>query len=108
MGNIDDPELPPHADAYTPNVDPELLIVTKETAKESTDSRPDWMYDGSFLVFRKLEQDVGAFEARTKEWSEKIKQSKEYVGAKLMGRWPSGKSHRVAPILCLVGDITTC
>jgi deferrochelatase/peroxidase EfeB len=84
------------------NTDLELLIVTKDTAKEGGDSRPDWMYDGSFLVFRKLEQDVKAFQVLTSRYEEVDCGSPGLLSAKLMGRWPSGKCYMIASVLCLV------
>ena len=62
----------------------------------------DWTDNGSFLVFRRLRQKVGAFHQFLHETAEKLQKSfpaiKEtepgLVGAKLVGRWPSG-----APVL---------
>ncbi|PZS36243.1 MAG: hypothetical protein DLM59_01580, partial [Pseudonocardiales bacterium] len=51
---------------------------------------PAWADNGSYLVFRRLRQDVGAFHdflhARGREFAVQPGQ----VGAKLVGRWPSG------------------
>jgi hypothetical protein len=83
--------------------DPRLLIVTGDTKRESSIPRPPWMENGSFLVFRKLEQNIKAFEDLTEQWEKKGCESKEHMGAKLMGRWKSGKCHILASILVLVG-----
>ena len=90
--------------AVNMNTDPELLIVTEDTwSEEGSVPRPKWMYDGSFLVFRKLEQNVKGFEALIGQWHDKNCESKAHMGAKLMGRWQSGKCHIVASILRPVG-----
>lgn len=50
---------------------------------------PSWSRNGSFVVFRKLQQNVGAFREfakRAPEWG----LNPEQLGAKLVGRWPSG------------------
>ena len=58
---------------------------------------PDWTANGSFLVFRRLVQDVGLFwrtmrklahELSTKPGFERI--NEDWLAARLVGRWPSG------------------
>ena len=99
MNGIDPPDPAPEPNMNTAQ---ELLIVTDKTSSESNISRPDWMHNGSFLVFRKLEQHVGAFEDLTKRNWEMMKcASQEQMAAKLMGRWKSGKSQLVPSILCI-------
>ncbi|KAF2001300.1 Dyp-type peroxidase [Amniculicola lignicola CBS 123094] len=85
----DEPEILP----FSMKTDSSLLIVSEKTASEAPGrlaTRPPWMFGGSFLVFRKLEQDVPAFEALTKKFLEYSCQSPGHMGAKLMGRWKSG------------------
>jgi Dyp-type peroxidase family len=55
---------------------------------------PAWAKDGSFLVFRRLRQDVQAFREFVREAALELELSTDFVGAKLVGRWASG-----APIL---------
>ena len=74
------------------NTDPSIIIVAKDTHHEGGVSRPKWMHDGSFVVFRKLEQDVEGFEKLTGRFEEFKCASKAHMGAKLVGRWPSGKA----------------
>ena len=49
-----------------------------------------WMKNGSFLCFRKLQQDVKAWDDAVTSIADKAKADPKLVGAKLMGRWPSG------------------
>lgn len=73
------------------NTNPSIIIVTSKTKHEgSGGGRPSWMHDGSFIVFRKLEQDVEGFETLTDRYSEYDCKNKAQMGAKLMGRWANG------------------
>ena len=53
--------------------------------------RPRWMVEGSFLVFRKLEQDVQGFINLANKFASAGCANPEHCGAKLMGRWKSGR-----------------
>lgn len=55
---------------------------------------PSWARDGSFLVFRRLRQDVGAFHQFLRDTAAEFHLDPEYVAAQLVGRWRSG-----APLL---------
>jgi Dyp-type peroxidase family len=57
---------------------------------EFREGGPKWMEDGSFLVFRRLRQNVGAFHAFLKKEGERLKLGTELFGAKCVGRWASG------------------
>ena len=107
MGGIDKFERsgPPNM-----NTDPNIIIVTSTTHHEGETERPDWMHDGSFIVFRKLEQNVEGFEALTDQWQNYKCASKAHMGAKLVGRWQSGKLLIVASVPSPFGNInlTTC
>ena len=46
--------------------------------------------NGTYLVFRKLAQDVGALWTYLAAQAERLGTSPEWLGAKLVGRWPSG------------------
>ncbi|WP_445149867.1 Dyp-type peroxidase [Baekduia sp. Peel2402] len=60
---------------------------------------PPWAKDGSFLVYRRLRQDVLGFEAFTKGASEGLGLNPDQLGAKLVGRWKSGAAMEPVPAL---------
>ena len=61
------------------------------TAKGATAAGgPAWAVNGSFLVFRRLRQDVAGWRAFTKKTAKALKMSDDLVGAKLFGRFKSG------------------
>ncbi|MGG3647131.1 Dyp-type peroxidase [Bacillus wiedmannii] len=51
---------------------------------------PEWARNGSYLVFRRLSQDVEAFHNILKEIKDETGLTCSFIGAKLFGRWPSG------------------
>jgi Dyp-type peroxidase family len=60
-------------------------------------SEPDWTRNGSFLVFRRLRQDVGLFWRTMREEAARLAKlpgfegmSDESLAARIVGRWPSG------------------
>ena len=68
---------------------PPALEGLKEKAYPK--KRPGWMVEGSFLVFRKLEQNVQGFLDLTDKFASGASANADQFGAKLMGRWKSGK-----------------
>lgn len=55
---------------------------------------PEWAHNGSFLVFRRLRQDVGGFHRWVHDVAAARQVEPEYVAALVCGRWPDG-----APLL---------
>lgn len=53
-------------------------------------SGPDWTADGSYLVYRRLRQDVAAFHEFVAELAEAQDISEDLAGAKVVGRYKSG------------------
>jgi Dyp-type peroxidase family len=60
-------------------------------------STPDWTRNGSFLVFRRLRQDVGMFWRTMRDEAARLatapgfeKLDDEALASRLVGRWPSG------------------
>lgn len=51
---------------------------------------PKWARNGSFLVFRRLQQDVAAFNKFVENMSAEAGMNSDLLGAKLIGRWKSG------------------
>jgi Dyp-type peroxidase family len=54
------------------------------------DLPPGLARNGSYLVYRKLEQDVPAFRELTADLGRRLKGGAEEAAAKLIGRWPDG------------------
>jgi Dyp-type peroxidase family len=66
---------------------------------------PAWAANGSYLVFRRLRQDVAAFRQFVAESATTLRDRPDYtditpelVGARLVGRWPSGAPVARAPL----------
>ena len=55
-----------------------------------TQPLPPWTRNGSFVVFRRLRQDVAAFKAAMADQGAAIGLSADQLGAKLVGRWATG------------------
>jgi len=51
---------------------------------------PDWTHNGSFVVFRRLRQDVAAFRRFMAEQAAAVGLSPDLLAAKMVGRWHSG------------------
>jgi Dyp-type peroxidase family len=51
---------------------------------------PGWTHNGSFVVYRRLRQDVAAFQSAMATQAPTVQLSADQLGAKLVGRWPSG------------------
>jgi Dyp-type peroxidase family len=63
-------------------------------------SFPQWLKNGSFLVFRRLRQDVALFRNAFKKLAEDISDSglsADMLMAKAVGRWPDGTPLAVSP-----------
>jgi Dyp-type peroxidase family len=63
-----------------PNPDPGPVSV----------SGPAWTKDGSYVVFRRLRQDVAGFETNLRGLAKSLAWSVDLTGAKLVGRYKSG------------------
>jgi Dyp-type peroxidase family len=53
-------------------------------------SGPSWTKNGSYLVFRRLQQDVAKFQTQIKDLATQLSMTQDLVGAKLVGRYKSG------------------
>ena len=70
------------------NTVPQSMIVVQDA---DDDIRPKWTTHGSFMVFRKLQQDVKAFREDVATDATKRGWSTQKMAAKLMGRWQNGE-----------------
>ncbi len=77
-GEAEEPTPQPNPNGYGPPPAPPL-----------PPGLPAWTKDGSFLVFRRLQQNVKGFRETVSEGAG-VGLSSDLVGAKLVGRWPSG------------------
>ena len=76
--------------------DPQGKEIDKRT-KDNISAGPDWTVDGSFLVFRRLRQDVAGFHQFLHDKAKELKlpdpphaSGPRLLGSKLVGRWHSG------------------
>lgn len=58
----------------------------------------DWTANGSFMVFRKLEQDVQAFRTFVASEADGLQMDRPLLAARMMGRWPSGAPLALCPL----------
>ena len=58
---------------------------------------PLWMFDGSFFVIRRLDQDVPGWWAQAETLKTAFAAPADTIGAKLVGRWRSGVPVDLAP-----------
>ena len=103
-----DPRALTHGKPGQPLVWPGQLVFGYPTQQDDeggpgplADGGPEWMRNGSFLVFRRLRQDVAAFRAFLREQAAELVRHPAFtdmtearLAALLVGRWPSG-----APLL---------
>ena len=69
----------------------DFLLGYPDASGNVSTSGPPWTRDGSYLVFRRLRQDVAGFHRALDATMKRAGlKSREQVGAKLVGRWPSG------------------
>jgi Dyp-type peroxidase family len=71
--------------------------IDRAGANSLVGSGPKWIEDGSFLVIRRLKQDVYAFHTFLHETGRRFGLAPNLVAAKLLGRWASGAPVGIAP-----------
>lgn len=77
-----------HKEVEAPGVDP---------LKSRTRKAPRFARNGSFLVFRRLRQNVGMFHRFLQRLSERFQLPVDLIGARMVGRWESGAPAVVTP-----------
>lgn len=69
----------------------DFVLGYPDTAGQESGSGPAWTRDGSYLVFRRLHQDVAGFHRGLEALAKSAGlENRAQLGAKLVGRWPSG------------------
>jgi Dyp-type peroxidase family len=58
---------------------------------------PAWAKNGSFLAFRRLRQDVALFRRTVAQRARQLPVDREWLGSRIVGRWPSGAPLMRAP-----------
>jgi Dyp-type peroxidase family len=100
---IDDSGLPPRPGEGTHGfwgwrpLKPGEFVLGYPTEQKDGPRCPTLGKNGSFLVFRKLEEDVAGFRALLARAADETGLRPELVGAKLIGRWKSGAPIELAP-----------
>ena len=56
-----------------------------------------WMRNGSYMVFRRLEQKVPEFRRFVREQAARLGMDPELLAARMVGRWKSGAPLELAP-----------
>ncbi len=69
---------------------PGQFLVGTATDANNVDPSPKRYRNGTFLVFRRLSQDVAAFEEDTEAMAEQLDLRATELRAAIVGRWPSG------------------
>lgn len=77
----------------------EFILGYRNEAEELPPAPKPWILskNGSFLVYRKLRQDVAAFRAYIDEWGAKYSGGPEKLMAKMVGRWRDGTPLALSP-----------
>jgi Dyp-type peroxidase family len=67
-----------------------LGYLNERRARVTNGQGRDIRRNGTYLVFRQLEQDVAAFNAFLSDTAKRIGENEEWVAARLLGRWRNG------------------
>jgi Dyp-type peroxidase family len=101
----------PEKDGWRPLKPGELLLGYPDEQGAVTPAPPpdDFGVNGSFLVYRKLRQDVAGFRRLLREAAAEYPGGEELLAAKIVGRWRDGTPLDVSPDrpdAALVADLT--
>ena len=77
----------------------EFILGYRNEADELPPSPKPWILakNGSFMVYRKLEQDVKAFRSYVEDWGKRYSGGPEKLMAKMVGRWRDGTPLALSP-----------
>ncbi len=84
-----------------PGQDPKKEIDEpgKDPLKNNDRKAPEFARFGSFLVFRRLHQDVGGFHRFLGQLGAQFGVAPAFAGARMVGRWPSGAPVVISPAI---------
>ncbi|HEX2074272.1 MAG TPA: Dyp-type peroxidase [Geodermatophilus sp.] len=83
-----------------------LLGHPDEDGQTETEPDPDLVRNGTYVIYRKLEQDVRRFRESLSEASRRTGLPEELLAAKVMGRWRDGTPLETEPHRHDPGDLT--
>ena len=81
-----DTDVPPGQDTI-----PQGIILCGRQGDTLQNQRPAWTLDGSFLCFRKLQQNVPEWNQFLVDASNQLGTWSDQLGSRLIGRWKSGR-----------------
>jgi Dyp-type peroxidase family len=87
----------PAPGALEPGPVPLGEFVIGYDAPHARPNAPAWAKNGSLIAFRRLRQDVAAFRQFVADESAALGLGDDQLGAKLVGRWPSGAPLDLSP-----------
>ena len=83
-----------------------LLGHPDEDGQVDTEPDADLVRNGTYVVYRKLEQDVPGFQEFLTEAARRTRLAPELVAAKVMGRWRDGTPLATRPYRTPAGDLS--
>jgi Dyp-type peroxidase family len=84
-----------------------LLGHPDEDGQVDREPVPELVHNGTYMVYRKLYQDVAGFRLALQRAEQETGWSQELVAAKIVGRWRDGIPVEVRPDRQEVGDLST-
>lgn len=72
--------------------------ITKETIGDVVAPPLSWMLNGSYMVFRRLEQKVLSFRDFVETEAASLEMDAGIIAARMVGRWPSGAPLMLSPL----------
>ena len=84
---------------WSPLAPGEFLLGSRNEAGETAPTpQPSLLFrNGTFMVYRKLHQNVATFRRYLRDEGERLGISPDFLGAKMVGRWPDGTPLELSP-----------
>ncbi len=70
----------------------------REESSIDSPKGPEWANNGTFMVYRRLKQNVNSFNSFVEQEANRLNINKDFLGAKLVGRWKSGTPISRSPV----------